>query len=70
MRLWESAQVKAHDTYGYIGKVQAYEITNNTGVATSMVEANPHLGGGDATQFYVENFGSLLRPVSDSVVFR
>jgi len=63
--LWESAQVKAHDIYGYRSQVQAYIVTQDTKVATSLVTANPHLGEGGATQYFIENYSDVLRPTGN-----
>ena len=65
--LWKSAQVKAHDVYGYRSQVQAYMVTQDTKVATSAVTANPHLGKGGATQYFIENYPDVLRPVGNPI---
>ncbi|OCG31803.1 hypothetical protein A9G34_05350 [Gilliamella sp. Choc4-2] len=65
--LWKSAQVKAHDVFGYRSKVQAYEVLKDTDVATSIVKANPHLGDGGAVQYFVDNFSDVLKPVGNTI---
>jgi hypothetical protein len=61
--MWKSVQVKPHAEAGYRDEVQAYEVLEDVDVATSVVKANPHLGPGGATQFFVENFKSVLKPI-------
>lgn len=65
--LWESAQVKAHDTYGYRGQVQAYELVDDIEVETSITRANPQFGEGGARQYYIEDYENKVKPIGKPV---
>lgn len=66
-KLWRSAQVKKHEVFGYRDKVQAYEVLEDTDVAISIVKANPHLGERGATQIYVDDYKSVLKPIGNPI---
>ena len=68
--LWRSAQVKPHDVFGYRPQVQGYEVLKDTDVATSVVNANPHLGEGGAIQYFVDDYQSVLRPTGEPIVLK
>ncbi len=65
--LWESVQVKAHEKFGYRSQVQAYVLTEDVKVGSSIVEANPQFGKGGATQYFIEDFNHKLKPVGDPI---
>lgn len=65
--LWKSAQVKAHDVFGYRSKIQKYEVLEDIDIASSIVRANPHLGKGGAVQYFVDNFRSVLKPIDNPI---
>ncbi|HCL5926197.1 TPA: hypothetical protein N2O00_004611 [Citrobacter amalonaticus] len=68
--LWRSAQVKPHDVFGYRSQVQGYEVLKDTDVATSIVNANPHLGEGGAIQYFVDDYQNVLRATGEPIVLK
>ena len=47
--------------------MQTYEVLQDTKIATSTAKANPHFGEGGATQYFVEDFPSVLRPTENPI---
>jgi hypothetical protein len=66
-KLWESAQVKAHPTFGYRSQVQAYELLDDIEIETSIAKANTKYGEGGARQYYIENFDAKLKPIGKPI---
>lgn len=60
--------MKPHDKFGYRNQVQGYVLIEDMKVGKSTVLANTHLGkGGGATQFYIEDFKTKLKPVGSPI---
>ncbi|CAZ97522.1 hypothetical protein Q4603_21870 [Zobellia galactanivorans] len=59
--------MKPHDKFGYRSQVQGYVLTEDIKVGKSTVSANSHLGKGGATQFYIEDFKTKLKPVGSPI---
>jgi uncharacterized protein RhaS with RHS repeats len=66
-KLWESAQVKPHSTYGYRSQIQAYELLDDIEVETSIAKANAFYGSGGARQYYIEDFQKKLKPIGSPI---
>jgi len=65
--LWESAQVKPNEKLGYRPQVQAYVLTEDIKVGKSTAIANTDFGKGGATQYFIEDYESKLKPVGDPI---
>lgn len=61
--LFQSLQVSPHPVFGYRPQMAAYETTSDITVPTGIVRANPNLGAGGATQYFIPNYGTRLRPI-------
>ncbi|HYU34352.1 MAG TPA: Ig-like domain-containing protein [Thermoanaerobaculia bacterium] len=61
--LFESLQVAPHSVYGYRPQVQAYRLVRDLRVASGAATANPALGAGGGTQFFVPRYDKVLTPV-------
>ena len=64
-RLWESVQVKPHDTFGYRPKVGEYVLTQDTRVAVSTTSANPQHGAGGGRQVFVPDFANKVNLIRE-----
>jgi RHS repeat-associated protein len=61
--VWQRLQVKPHDTFGYRKEMTAYEVLEDTPAARSIVSANPQLGKGGASQVFVPDYQTKLKPL-------
>ncbi|SIT35880.1 Filamentous hemagglutinin family outer membrane protein [Paraburkholderia ribeironis] len=58
--LFQSLQVSPHPEFGYRPQMGVYQVTSDINVPAGTVSANPALGSGGATQFFIKNFQSQL----------
>ncbi len=63
--LWESLQVKKHNTLGYRGKVQPYVLKEDACVAVGKALINTDYGAGGGTQYFTADYKSVLTPQGD-----
>ncbi|WHN66080.1 LysM peptidoglycan-binding domain-containing protein [Cysteiniphilum sp. QT6929] len=64
-KLWQSLQVKSHETLGYRPNIAKYVFTEDTNAAIGITRANPQFGSGGGTQIFIKEFESNLSKVQD-----
>ena len=62
---FEGLQAKANPKYGHRPALRIYEVTEDIHAAQSVAKANPQHGAGGITQFFIENYDAVLKPVTD-----
>ncbi|WP_186454740.1 hypothetical protein [Nitrospirillum amazonense] len=63
--LFQSLQVKEHPEFGYRPKVGEYEVINDARVPFGTVKANPGLGDGGGSQYFISDYADNLRLVRE-----
>jgi len=61
--LFQNLQVTPHPVFGYRPQMGVYEVTSDINVPSGIVKANPDLGVGGATQYFIRNYSNQLRLV-------
>jgi RHS repeat-associated protein len=61
--LFQSLQVKPHPVFGYRPQMGVYEVVSDIAVPSGVVRANPALGPGEGTQYFIQGYASKLRLV-------
>lgn len=59
--LFTSLQVTPHPVFGYRPQMGIYEVTSDLSIPSGIVRANPTLGPGGATQYFIRDYNSQLR---------
>jgi len=59
--LGQSLQVKPHAKLGYRPDIAEYALIKDMRVPTSIISANPRLGVGNSTQFFINKNHNMLR---------
>lgn len=62
--LSQALQVKPHDIYGYRPDITGFRITQDLFVPSGQALANPAIGAGGGTQFFIQNSGKYLEPIT------
>jgi len=59
--LFQSLQVNPHPVFGYRPQMGIYEVMGGITVPSGTVSANPALGPGGATQYFIRDYNNQLR---------
>ncbi len=59
--IFKNLQVSPHPEFGYRPQMGIYEITNDIRIPSGQVMANPLLGPGGATQYFIKDYNSQLK---------
>lgn len=62
--LSQALQVKPHEIYGYRPDVTGFRVTQDVFVPGGRAIANSAFGAGGGTQFFIENSGKYLEPIT------
>ncbi|MFP1890274.1 VENN motif pre-toxin domain-containing protein, partial [Lonsdalea quercina] len=59
--IFKNLQVSPHPEFGYRPQMGIYEITNDIRVPSGQIMANPLLGPGGATQYFIKDYSNQLK---------